>query len=265
MSTGSPNEAIDIEKVQLKLQSSTVGQRIIYLDTVHSTMDVAHSYAKESNSNGLVVLAEEQTAGRGRFRRPWVSPRYQNLYASILLQATENTLKYMSIAASLAVSKSLEKLTSLRPQLNWPNDLTVNGKKVAGILVEQVYSAEEQSYGIIGIGLNVNMDASSYPEIAERATSIRSETGRSVSRELILTGVLEGLDIEYQRIQAGVSPIEEWKEKLVTLGRRITVRDSYREHTGEAVDVDDNGNLVMRLDDDSYITLHSGDVTSHAS
>jgi BirA family biotin operon repressor/biotin-[acetyl-CoA-carboxylase] ligase len=263
MNTETHNDAIDLQKVQEQLVSSTVGQRIIYLDTVPSTMDVAHLYGKEPNSNGLVVLAEEQTAGRGRFSRSWVSPKYQNLYASVLLQSTEPTLKYMSIATSLAVSKALEKVTSLHPQVKWPNDLTINGKKIGGILVEQVYSAGEQSYGIIGIGLNINMDPADYSEIAESATSIRAESGRIFSRELILTAILESLDIEYQRVQVGFSPIKEWKDRLVTLNKKITVRDSYRVHTGEAVDVDDNGNLVMRLDDDSYITLHSGDVTSH--
>jgi len=254
---------INLGLVQSKLQTAIIGSRIVYLDSVSSTMDVAHSEASNSNNNGLVILAEEQTSGRGRFRRDWISPKYQNLYLSILIRDSQPSLRYMSIAACLAVAKAIERLTPLNVELNWPNDLTIGGKKFAGILVEQVYSTEALSYGIIGIGLNINMDTSVYPEISQTATSIQQETGHPLSRELSLIEILESLEAEQRKLQANLSPVLEWKEKLVTLGKRITLAEAQTMHTGQAIDVDESGNLVMQLDDNSYITMVSGDVTSH--
>ena len=253
---------IDLQKVHAKLQSSVIGHKIIYLDTVPSTMDVAHSHAVDLTNDGLVILAEEQTSGRGRFNRNWVSPKYQNLYISILVRSESVALKYMSIAASLAVANAIEALTHLKVEMNWPNDLKVNGKKLAGILVEQVHSLENLSYGVIGVGLNVNKVTSEYQDIAQTATSIQTELGKAFSRELLLIKILEQLEVEQQLIQANISPVLQWKQKLVTLGQRVTFRDLQVEHTGEAVDVDNNGNLVMQLDDYSYITLASGELTS---
>lgn len=253
---------IDISLVQKELAVTVFRNSLVYLDRVSSTMDIAHSKASSSTNRRLVILAEEQTAGRGRFNRDWISPKYQNLYLSILMPGGENIMRYMSIAACLATSRAIECLTSLKVDINWPNDLTVAGKKLAGILVEQVHSSDNLSYGVIGIGININMDATLYPEIAQIATSIRQETGDPLSRELVLIELLKMVEEQETNIRANQSPVLEWKRRLVTLGQRITLTEAQATHTGKAVDVDEVGNLVMELDDKSYITLASGDVTS---
>ena len=253
---------IDMALVQKELAASAFRDSLIYLDSVASTMDIAHSEASSSTIRRLVILAEEQTSGRGRFKRDWISPKYQNLYLSILMPGTENILRYMSIAACLATSKAIEGLTSLKVDINWPNDLTVAGKKLAGILVEQVHASDNLSYGVIGIGININMDTNLHPEIAQIATSIRQEMGHPLSRELVLIELLKMIEEQETNIRADHTPVLEWKRRLVTLGRRITLTEAQASHTGKAVDVDEAGNLVMELDDKSYITLASGDVTS---
>ena len=127
---------LDIELLRRTLHDRTVGCEVFHFDSVDSTMDETRKLAEQDKPEGTVVIAEEQTAGRGRFNRTWISPRGQNLSFSVLLKPTAGQLPYLNMAATLAVSRTVGKIAGLEPTIKWPNDVRVNGRKVSGILIE---------------------------------------------------------------------------------------------------------------------------------
>ena len=262
---------LDIGQVKRALTSATVGARLLYYPSVSSTMDVARKEAAKSSPEGTVVLAEEQTIGRGRFQRTWVSPPGSNLYFSILLYPTLHALRHLTMATSLAVARGITHACGLPVTIKWPNDIRSNGKKLCGILPESALEDGGVRYAIVGIGLNVNFDPSPYPEIAATATSLMLETGRSVPREEVLVSILREMDETYRALEAGQDLREPWRSLLETLGKRVQVLwGQQREEglaeeglaeEGLAEDVDDEGNLVLLRDDGSRVTLAAGEVT----
>ena len=163
---------LDIDLLRRALSSRVVGSNVLHYDLLGSTMDEARRLAEQDAPEGTVVIAEEQTAGRGRFDRSWISPRGQNLSFSVMLRPTAAQLPFMNMAATLAVYETLVDLTGLTPAIKWPNDVRINGLKASGILIETTMEGSDVSYAIVGIGLNVNFDPSEFPEIAPTATSI---------------------------------------------------------------------------------------------
>ena len=163
------------------LETHFVGQRVIYYPTLTSTMEVAKREAQQGAVEGTVAIAEEQTAGKGRKRRTWLSPK-GSIALSIILYPSVVCLPYLIMLASLAVVHSIEAITGLPPQVKWPNDVLVNGRKVCGILIESSVRRNMVVYAIIGIGVNVNLRLSDFPEILPTATSLSDELGRDVSQ-----------------------------------------------------------------------------------
>jgi BirA family biotin operon repressor/biotin-[acetyl-CoA-carboxylase] ligase len=163
--------------------------------------------------------------------------------------------------AALAVLRSIEKTTGLKCQVKWPNDVLINNKKVCGILLESQAEADSVDYAIIGIGINVNMRLADYPEIAPIATSLADETGRAVSRTVLLRNLFMEMEKIYLRLQAGETILGEWRDKLVTLGKKIHVRSGDEVFTGTAESVADDGSLMLRCDDGKLLKFMAGDVT----
>lgn len=249
---------LDISAVRRALAGRTVGCQIHYYDVLGSTMDEARALSERGAPEGAVVIAEEQTAGRGRFKRAWVSPRGQNLSFSVLLRPTQSQLPFMNMAATLAVSRAV---AGLAPTIKWPNDVRVKGRKLAGILIEAEMDAGGVRCAIVGIGVNVNFDPSQYPEIAATATSIFRETGRRASRTQVLQLVLEHFDDLYRRVQGGGSLRQEWASQLETLGRNVQVSWQERVVEGRAEGVDEQGNLILRRSDGTTLAVAAGEVT----
>ena len=263
------------------LYTRVVGRRILFFQRLPSTMDEAGRQAREAADQGTVILAEEQTSGRGRFQREWVSPA-GNLYLSIVLRPSPQALQYLSIISGVAVVRAIRKTTGLRPTIKWPNDVKIDGKKVCGILVESALQDNRVQYAIVGIGINVAFDPSSVSELAGIATSLNLETGTEVDREVLLRHLLQELDGLYlplQQAQAGYRPADlgqsfggdsldrakrEWRAVLETLSRRVEVRWHEEVYTGYAEDVDEVGNLLLRLEDGTLVALPAGEVTSAA-
>ena len=225
-------------------------------------MDETRSLAERGEPEGTVVVVEEQTAGRGRFNRAWVSPRGQNVSFSVLLRPTAAQLPFMNMAAALAVSRAVAEVAGLRPSIKWPNDVRVDGRKISGILIESAMDAGDVAHAVAGIGVNVNFDPSLYPEIASTATSILRETGRKADRTAVLRAVLESFDDLYRRVKSGRSLTAEWAAEMDTLGRTVQVRWQDRVLEGRAESVDDQGNLILAQPDGSTITVSAGEVTS---
>ena len=224
-------------------------------------MDEAQRLAEQGEPEGTVVVVEEQTAGRGRFDRGWISPRSQNLSFSALLRPTQAQLPFMNMAGTLAVSRAVADVTGLAPTIKWPNDVRINGRKVSGILIETATEAGEVGHAIVGIGVNVNFDPAQHPEIASFATSIYRETGRKADRTRVLQLVLEHFDDLYRAVKGGESLTEDWAASLETLGRTVQVRWGDHVVEGRAEAVDERGNLVLARPDGTTFTAVAGEVT----
>ena len=248
------------------LFTRVVGKRLLYYQELSSTMDEAARRADAGAEDGTVVVAESQTSGRGRFGRSWVSPK-GNLYLSVVLRPTREVLPQLTILSGVAVARAIRKTTRLEPRIKWPNDVLIDGKKVAGILVESVAAGDHVCYAVVGIGINVNLDTSAVSELAGRATSLDAAAGRPVARGDVLRQLLQDLDALYLRAGQGQSPrqriMEEWRSTLDTLGQRIRVDWLGESYQGLAEDVDETGNLLLRLDDGSRVSLAAGEVTLH--
>ena len=261
------------------LYTRVVGRRLVYHQRLSSTMDEAKRRAQDGVEEGTVILAEEQTGGRGRFDRQWVSEP-GNLYLSVVLQPSLQGLPYISVISGVAVARAMRKSLGLTPTIKWPNDVRIRGKKLCGILVESSIQDSAVQYAIVGIGINVSLDPSVTPGLGEIATSLNIEAGRPVDREEILRHILQELDKLYlplrrslkqdQRVDSGSLPdqqatqevLAEWRGLLETLGQRVEVRWGDEVYTGLAEDVDAMGNLLLRTSEGTLLTLPAGEVTS---
>ena len=260
------------------LYTRVVGRRILYFPILSSTMDEAARLAGEGAEDGTVVLAEQQTGGRGRFQRRWVSSP-GNLYFSLVLRPSLPGLQYVSIVSGLAVVRAIRKVTGLAPTIKWPNDVRLAGKKVCGILVENALQGDTVLHSIVGIGLNIQLDAAALKELGDIATSLGAELGRPVDRHNVLRQVLQEMDSVYlplrpkiegrRRPSVGLDEIgkarDQWRSYLETLGTHVEVRWLDEVYTGYAEDVDEVGNLMLRLENGSMVTLPAGEVTSRVA
>ncbi len=244
------------------LFTRVVGKRILFFKEIPSTMDQAARLAGEGAEEGTVVVAENQTAGRGRQGRSWVS-RQGNLYLSVVFRPTLQTLPMLSILSGLAAARAVRKVTGLDARIKWPNDVMLGGKKLGGILVESVLEGSRIAFAVVGIGVNISLDAGSAEEIASFATGLNAEAGREVSPEDVLRQLLHDLDSLYIQATQGISPLEEWTGLLDTLGRRVEAGWGDEVFTGVAEGVDELGNLQLRRESGELLTLTAGDVTLH--
>ena len=253
--------------VRQGLYTHVVGRRILYYPVLKSTMDEAARLASEDADEGAVVIAERQSAGRGRQGRSWVS-QPGNLLFSVLFRPGMAQLPFISIIGGVAAARAVRKTTGLSPKIKWPNDLMLDGRKAAGILAESAIVGNSVCYAVLGIGVNIALDVSKseeiaalHPELVEGATSINAAAGREVERESLLRQLLLELDDLYIQLHRGASPLPEWRSLLETAGCRVKAVSGNETHTGLAEGVDDTGNLLLRLDDGRLITLTAGDVT----
>ena len=253
------------------IYTQTIGRRILHYERVSSTMDEASALTEKGAEDGTVVVAEEQWAARGRFSRQWVSPE-GNLSLSIILKPQEASAGYISMLAGVAVVRAIGKTTSLEARLKWPNDVLVGGKKLCGILVEPSYLAGQMQYAIVGIGINVALDPSVMPDISQTATSLAIETGEQVERGPLLRNLLQEMDALYlelgrtfpQSTDSGSEDprlLDEYRSCLDTLGRNVEVAWQDDICRGFAEDVNEMGNLVLKLDNGETRVLSAGEVT----
>ena len=252
---------LDINALRRALAGRAIGDRALYYRSLDSTMDEAGRLAAQGEPQGTVVVAEEQTAGRGRFQREWVSPPGENLSFSVILRPTPAQLPYLNMAATLAVSDAVSSFTGRTATVKWPNDVRVGGRKISGILIETSMDTSEVAHTVVGVGLNVNLDPSAYPEIADTATSLLRETGRRMDRRRVLTLLLEKFDDLFGKVSSGRSLTADWSAQLDTLGRTVQVRWGERVLEGRAESVDEQGNLVLLQPDGTTIKATAGEVT----
>ena len=237
-----------------------VGKRLLYFQEIPSTMNEASRLAQEGADEGTVVVAGTQSEGRGRQGRNWVS-REGNIYISIIFRPTLDDLPLLSILAGVAAVRAIRKTTGLEPGIKWPNDVMIGGKKTGGILVESAVQGDRVSHAILGMGINIDLDAQKEEEIANLATALNSAAGRIVPPEDLLRQLLHDLDRLYIEATHGVSPLPEWETLLETIGQSIQATWRQETYTGVAEGIDNLGNLLLRLEDGQLMTLTAGDVS----
>ncbi len=260
--------------VKLGLDTAVIGCRVRCFHSLSSTMDTARRMAESGAPEGAVVLAERQTQGRGRFDRPWVSPPGQNLTFSIILRPPLDRMRTLNMAASVALVEAIQATTGLMATVKWPNDIRVDGKKVAGLLIEAWALSDDgqpgAGYAILGVGLNVNHDPTPTLSPPAEATSLAVALGRPVDRLRVLQAYLHSLDALYVTEAGEEKLFQRWKGLLDTLGQRVRVAwtgaqeapsGAWPVEEGVAIDVHRGGDLVLRRDDGSTVTLNAGEVT----
>ncbi len=264
--SGTIVEELSPEKVKIGLDTDLFGREMFSFSTISSTNDLVRQKARAGAPEGLVVLAEEQTAGRGRGNRRWQAPAGGSLLVSLLLRPTflpPGQAFLLTALAGLAVAEAVEAETALRPALKWPNDLLIEGGKVCGILVELEGQAGRLQWAILGWGLNVNVDFSGDAELAGRATSLATALGRPVPRLPLLQSCLERMDVHYGALRAGRGEDIRlaWRARLETLGRQVEIVAPGEAFPGVALDVDCDGALLVRREDGTVQRVLAGDVT----
>jgi BirA family biotin operon repressor/biotin-[acetyl-CoA-carboxylase] ligase len=261
------DQRFDRAAIETGLGTERIGRKLLILDSVPSTQVVARAEAEAGEPEGLVVLADEQTAGRGRLDRPWISPPRSNVYATLLLRPDLAALRRLSMLAALAIAEGVERACAIATAIKWPNDVVVHGRKLAGVLIENELEGNEVRYSLVGFGINVNFDPRAYPEIAAIATSCAAEMGHETPRERVVAAVLNAFDELYVAASRGADVRDAWRSKIETLGQRVRVAfpgsDTPPEE-GVAEDVDRDGSLILRRADNTTVVVPTGEVTLRA-
>jgi BirA family biotin operon repressor/biotin-[acetyl-CoA-carboxylase] ligase len=232
------------------LTTHDVGQVLHWYEEIGSTNDRARELAEEGAEHGEVVIAEAQTAGRGRRGRLWASPARKNLYFSVILRPDLPPARApeLTLVASVALCDALRQ-AGVQAGIKWPNDLLASERKIAGILTELAAEADRVHWVVIGAGINVNAREEDFPEeLRGEATSVLLERGEPAPRALFAAACLTALEGWIDRhAEEGFAVVREaWRERSTTLGREVTVRTDGREIVGIAEDIDEAGALLVR-------------------
>ena len=227
---------------------SPLANRVLWFPTIGSTNDMAARLADEGEPEGTVVLADAQTAGRGRLGRVWISPPAAGLYASVILRPPKDAIDLITLTAGVALAEGLRAATGVETSVKWPNDVYVHGRKVAGILAEGGSSSSGAPHVVLGFGINL-LPAALPPEIASRATALEAELGRAVDRGLVLAECLVALAERYAGLRRGerAAILADWRTLArSTFGRGVEWDGPAGVSRGVAEDIDGSGALLVR-------------------
>ena len=260
-------EKMTPEAIGARLSTRTVGRRILCFAQLDSTNTYAKQAAQEGGEDGLVIIADEQTGGRGRLGRVFHSPK-KGLYLTALLKPDLPPWDVIPVTALAAVAamRAVERTCGVCPGIKWTNDLVLNGRKIAGILTEMGVEGESGAlqYVVVGIGINANETAEDFgPELESVAASLAMETGKAVNRTDLAAALIEELD----RLRAALGGdmaayLRAYRENCVTLGRDVRIlRPGGGARTGRAVSIDESFALVVEYEDGTRETIRSGEVS----
>ena len=243
-----------------------IGRDIRVFERTTSTNDIIARLAHDGIREGAVVFAESQSRGRGRLGRLWISPARQGLWFSILLRPDlpPQSATQLTVAAATALARAIAQQTGLAPEIKWPNDILIRGKKVAGILTELTAELDHIKDVVLGIGVNVNLEAGELPpDLRKVATSLKIESGQAMDRAELAVAILRELDGDYERIRQGQFELvaAEWQQRCSTLGREVSIRIGERVIRGRAESLDAEGALLLRTQHGRLERIIGGDVT----
>ena len=251
--------------IRNKLSQSIFATNIVLHETVDSTNTLLKDLGARGAAEGTIVIAEEQTAGRGRMGRAWVSPGHSNLYLSLLLRPSvqPDQVFVLTMVMALATIDGVEAVSGLSPMIKWPNDLYVGGRKLGGILTELFVRDRAVEYVVLGLGLNANWNPGEEQGFIYPATSILSETGNRISRNDLLVEILRSFDNYYMRVLAGkiVEFYEKWNDLSMLLGKPVEIKTTECSFFGRALRIDHKGALVIEDANGRERTVLSGDVS----
>ncbi|WP_026895573.1 biotin--[acetyl-CoA-carboxylase] ligase [Clostridiisalibacter paucivorans] len=249
------------------LNTKFIGKHIVHFDTVKSTNVKSKELAEEGALEGTVILSEEQIGGRGRLGRDWISPKGKGIWMSVILKPNIDPIHASKITqiAAAAVYDGIKNI-GLDPGIKWPNDIVLNEKKVCGILTEMSGELNKINYIVVGIGINVNLNENDIPnEIKDKATSILIEKGSKEDRKKLVSNILNKFEILYDEfIESGklTETIDICREGSVLLGKEIRILSQGKEKDrAMAVDIDDNGQLIVEYRDKRREKLFSGEIS----
>ena len=253
------------EAIQSGLECRLVGSRIISLDETDSTNLQACRLGDDGAVDGLVVIADRQSSGKGRMGRQWESPGGVNLYASVLLRPPVMPFEApkLTFLSAVAVCRAIKNCTGLQSKVKWPNDILLNGAKVAGLLNEMSSETDQVHYVVLGIGVNLNMHAEQFPaDLRYPATSLAIAIGQPVSRLAFTRTLLQELDALYQLyLEQGSAPVfAAWTELCDLTGQEVLVDCNNLLIEGTMIGLADDGALLVRTATGKIETIYAGDV-----
>jgi BirA family biotin operon repressor/biotin-[acetyl-CoA-carboxylase] ligase len=259
------SNSFPLKQISKSLTTRWLGRTVHFFPEVDSTNVTAMDLAQQNAPEGTVVLTEQQLRGRGRGDRSWHSPPGVGIYCSIVLRPELSPTKTMllTLMTAVAIAKVVALETNLSPRIKWPNDILINDRKVVGILLESKVEGAAVEHAIIGFGINVNHTPADLPkELFLPASSLFIELGELVDRSKLLSKILTEIEYLYEGLQQGdvATILEEWRRFSATLGRHVRILQRGKRKEGIAVDVTEEGALLVRVEQDSLITVHAGDI-----
>ncbi len=239
---------LDPDKIKANLKTSRIGRKILVYNSTTSTNDVAGQYANNKDNDGLAIFAEEQNAGRGRAGNKWHSSRSDSIICSILLAANKLKIELLSLTSAVAVAEAIGKPAKKLARIKWPNDIILNDKKVAGILLES--KTNNHSICIIGVGINCHQNPESFlPELRPIATSIDIESGLTIDRISLAKRLLSSFDHWLETAEKDYEKvIDRWRSLSIQLGHRVTLIFNGRRFTGNCIGIDPAKGMILQLD-----------------
>ena len=259
-------DLLNPEEIQTGLTTHVFGRSMQYHAEVASTQYEAKRLAESNAEEGTLVVAEAQSEGRGRRDRYWVSPPRMGIYLSLILRPDLEPLNIaqIPIVMGIGICESISQVTGLQPRIKWPNDVLLEGKKVAGILVEMSAEPERVHYIILGIGINVNTPVSMFPDnLRSTATSLAEVAGHPVCRRTLVQRLLPNLESIYNEFKrVGFEDLmERWRLWDQTIHSWVEISDASGSFVGYALDIDKDGALIVKDQKDKIRRVLSGDVT----
>lgn len=238
-----------LEPDKIRVNTKCIGRKILVFNRTSSTNNIAAEYAKNKENDGLAIFAEEQTAGRGRGGNQWQSGRADSILCSVLLTSCQCKAEMLSLTLAVATAETIGKIANSHAKIKWPNDIILNGKKIAGILLESKTINDHTAY-ILGIGINCHQKKKSFPsELQKTATSIDIESGSICDRISLARRLLSSLDHQLRIADKDSKKIiEQWRELSILLNQRITVVYNGKQFTGNFIGIDPEKGLILQLE-----------------
>jgi len=240
---------LDSDKIKLNLKTKLIGRNVLVFKSTTSTNDIAVEYSKNKENDGLAIFAERQTAGRGRAGTKWYSRSGDSILVSIVLTECRCSGELLSLACAVATAEAIGTVGGKQAQIKWPNDIRLNDKKVAGILLESRTNNGRTSY-IVGIGINCHQKRNRFPaDLQATATSIDIESGSVCDRISLSKRVLTSMEHWLETAEnTGKKVTQRWRQLSTQLGHRVTVVFNGRRFTGNCIGIDPEKGLILQLD-----------------
>lgn len=252
-------------EIYLGLETEEIGRSVYFFESVTSTQKVAKEYAMNGAKHGTLIVADEQTEGRGRMVRKWYSPKGTGIWASFILRPDIQIqhAPQLTLLSAVAVVQAIKKVTHITPEIKWPNDILISGRKVCGILTELQAEEDRIQSVILGIGINVNQDENDFSaEIIKKATSLKIELGKTVNRSSLIQSLCYYIEqLLHLYISEGFTPIKSlWETYAVSIGKRISARTVKGTFDGVALGINNEGVLLLKQDNGDIVEIISADI-----